>query len=259
MRRQATSKLTYNVTQVFAATAGNLYTFAAYAAESQSDDVEPQCSLTICAEDSCSNAQPLSTTYSQISYQYTASSTNANAIATFIVQCSRAAYVALDDILISSTSASPPSAQNSVSTVFVTRTLTTQQSQPVQELHTTTLQITTVLDGSTVVYTTTVPRESYESAPIQTTTLVTTVLSGSILTLTTTVPTTLYQTRSLQNDRTTQTVSVIATQTTYASSIATVTETLSPTGLYTTTISEVSTTTSKFKRSSSLICLILAL
>ncbi|KAI7633687.1 hypothetical protein KC343_g2795 [Hortaea werneckii] len=248
VRRQATSQLTYNVTQVFAATASNSYTLTAYAAKSSSDDVEPQCSLTICAEDSCGNAQPLSTSYSRISYQYTASLTNANAIATFIVQCSRAAYVALDDISISSTSARPPSAQNSVSTVFVTRTLTTLQSQPAQELQTTTLQVTTVLDGSTVVYTTMIPQESYEPTPIQTTTLVTTVLSGSILTLTTTVPTTLYQTRSLQNDRTTQTVSVIATQTTYASSIATVTETLSPTGLYTTTLSEVSTTTTTVTR-----------
>ena len=193
----------YNVTQVFAATTGNSYTLTVYAAKSQSDDVEPQCSLTICAEDSCGNAQPLSTTYSQISYQYTASSTNANAIASFIVQCSRAAYVALDDISISSTSAIPSSAQNGVSTVLVTRTLTIQQSQSAQELQTTTLQVTTVLDGSTVVYTTMLSQESYEPAPVQTTTLVTTVLGGSILNLTTTVPTTVYLTRTQQNDRTT--------------------------------------------------------
>lgn len=214
--------------------------------------------MTICAEDSCGNAQPLSTSYSQISYQYTASSTNANSIATFVVQCSRAAYVALDDISISSTSDSPSSAPNGVSTVFVTRTLTIRQSQS-EPLQTTTLQITTVLDGSTVVYTTLVPQESFEPAPVQTTTLVTTVLGGSILNLTTTVPTTVYLTRTQQNDRTTQTVSVIATQTTYISSIATATERSSPTGLYTTTISEVSTTTSKFKRLRSLICLIFAL
>ncbi|RMY22458.1 hypothetical protein D0867_02699 [Hortaea werneckii] len=182
------------------------------------DDVEPQCSLTICAEDSCGNAQPLSTSYSQISYHYIASSTNANSIATFIVQCSRAAYVALDDISISSTSAGPSSAQNGVFTVFVTRTLTIQQSQSGPEPRTTTLQVTTVLDGSTVVYTTMVPQETHESAPVQTTTLITTVLNGSIVTLTTTVPTTLYQTTTLQ--------SVGATP-----------------GLYTTTVSEVSTTT----------------
>ncbi|KAI7472904.1 uracil-DNA glycosylase [Hortaea werneckii] len=163
VRRQATNQLMYNVTQVFAATTGNSYTLTVYAAKSQSDDVEPQCSLTICAEDSCGNAQPLSTTYSQISYQYTASSTNANAIASFIVQCSRAAYVALDDISISSTSAIPSSAQNGVSTVLVTRTLTIQQSQSAQELQTTTLQVTTVLDGSTVVYTTMLSQETTQT------------------------------------------------------------------------------------------------
>ncbi|RMY75462.1 hypothetical protein D0863_02567 [Hortaea werneckii] len=247
VRRQATNQLTYNVSQVFAATAGNSYTLTAYAAKSQSNENEPQCSMTICAEDSCGNAQPLSTSYSQISYQYTASSTNANSIATFVVQCSRAAYVALDDISISSTSDSPSSAPNGVSTVFVTRTLTIRQSQS-EPLQTTTLQITTVLDGSTVVYTTLVPQESFEPAPVQTTTLVTTVLGGSILNLTTTVPTTVYLTRTQQNDRTTETVSVIATQTTYISSVATATERSSPTGLYTTTISEVSTTTTTVTR-----------
>ncbi|KAI7487801.1 uracil-DNA glycosylase [Hortaea werneckii] len=248
VRRQATNQLTYNVTQVFAATAGKSYTLTAYAAKSQSDDVEAQCSLTICAEDSCGNAQPLSTSYSQMSYQYTASSTNANSIATFVVRCSRAAYVALDDISISSTSDSPSSAPNAVSTVFVTRTLTVQQSQSAQELQTTTLQITTALDGSTVDYTTMVPQESHEPAPVQTTTLVTTVLGGSILTLTTTLPTTLYQTTTLQSGGATQTVSFFATQTTAIPSIATATETLSPTEFYTTTISEVSTTTTTITR-----------
>lgn len=222
MRRQATSQLTYNVTQVFAATTGISYTLTAFAAKSQSDDVEPQCSLTICAEDSCGNAQPLSTSYSQISYLYAASSTNTNSVATFIAQCSRAAYVALDDISISSTSASPSSAQNGVSTVFVTRTLTIQQSLSGPEPRTTTLQVTTVLDGSTVVYTTMVPQGSHEPVQAPTTTVVTTVLSGSILTLTTTVPTTLYRTPTLQSDGVTP-------------------------GLYTTTVSEVSTTTSKFQ------------
>ncbi|RMY14520.1 hypothetical protein D0868_01405 [Hortaea werneckii] len=232
VRRQETSQLTYNVTQVFAATAGNSYSLTAYAAKSQSDDVDPQCSLTICAEDSCGNAQPLSTTYSQMSHQYIASSTNANAIATCVVQCSRAAYVALDDISISSSSTSPSSAQSGVSTVYVTRTLTIQQSQPDPELRTTTLQITTVLDGSTVVYTTVASQESHDSVHAPTTTVVTTVLSGSILTLTTTVPTTLHQTPTLQGDGATQTA----------------TEVLSPTGLYTTTVSEVSTTTTTVTR-----------
>ncbi|KAI7514514.1 uracil-DNA glycosylase [Hortaea werneckii] len=247
VRRQATNQLTYNVTQVSAATAGNSYKLTAYAAESQSDDVEPQCSLTICAEDSCGNAQPLSTTYSQIAYLYTASATNANAIATFIVQCSRAAYVALDDISTSSTSAIPSSAQNGVSTVFVTRTLTIQQSQSAQEFQTTTLHVTTVLDGSTVVYTTTFSQESYEPVTVQTTTLVNTVLSGSILTLTTTVPTIVYQTRTLQSSVTTQTVSFVATRTVIPS-IATATETTSLTNLYTMTVSEVSTTTTTVTR-----------
>ncbi|KAI7364555.1 uracil-DNA glycosylase [Hortaea werneckii] len=223
VRRQETSQLTYNVTQLFAATAGNSYTLTAYAAKSQSNDAEPQCSLTICAEDSCGSAQPLSTTYAQISYQYLATSTNANSIATFIVQCSRAAYVALDDLSISSSSASTSSAQNGVSTVYVTRTLTIQQSQPDPELRTTTLQITTVLDGSTVVYTTMVPQGSHEPVQAPTTTVVTTVLSGSILTLTTTVPTTLYQTTTLQSGGATL-------------------------GLYTTTVSEVSTTTTTVTR-----------
>ncbi|KAI7153132.1 uracil-DNA glycosylase [Hortaea werneckii] len=225
VRRQETSQLTYNVTQVFAATAGSSYTLTAYAAKSQSDDVEPQCSLTICAEDSCGSAQPLSTSYSQISHQYTAPSTNANSIVTFVVQCSRAAFLALDDISISSNSSSPSSAQNGVSTVFVTRTLTIQQSQSQfdQELWTTTLRITTVLDGSTVVYTTMVPQETHESAPVQTTTLVTTALNGSIVTLTTTVPTTLYQTTTLQSGGATP-------------------------SLYTTTVSEISTTTSTVTR-----------
>ncbi|KAI7719918.1 hypothetical protein KC353_g2596 [Hortaea werneckii] len=229
VRRQETSQLTYNVTQVFAATAGNSYTLTAYAAKSQSDDVDPQCSLTICAEDSCGNAQPLSTSYSQISYQYTASSTNANSIATFVVQCSRAAYVALDDISISSTSASPSSAQNGVSTVFVTRTLTIQQSQSGPEPRTTTLLVTTVLDGSTVVYTTVAPQESHDSVQAPTTTVVTTVPSGSTSTLTTTVSevstTTTTVTRTLDPKNSRNNIE------SYVREIATATTTLISTGL----------------------------
>ncbi|KAI7328119.1 hypothetical protein KC315_g6803 [Hortaea werneckii] len=229
VRRQETSQLTYNVTQVFAATAGNSYTLTAYAAKSQSDDVDPQCSLTICAEDSCGGAQPLSTTYAQISYQYTASSSNANSIATFIVQCSRAAFVALDDISISSASANPSSAQNRVSTVFVTRTLTIQQSQSGPEPRTTALQATTVLDGSSVVYTTVVHQASHEPVQAQTTTVVTTVLSGSTSTLTTTVSevstTTTTVTRTLDpNNSRNNTES-------YVREIATATTTLISTGL----------------------------
>ncbi|KAI6828578.1 uracil-DNA glycosylase [Hortaea werneckii] len=244
VRRQETSQLTYNVTQVFAATAGSSYTLTAYAAKSQSDDVNPQCSLTICAEGSCGNAQPLSTSYSQISYQYTASSTNANSIATFIVQCSRAAYVALDDISISSASANPPSAQNGVSTVFVTRTLTIQQSQSGPEPRTTTLQVTTVLDGSTVVYTTVAPQESHEPVQAPITTLVTTVLNGSTSTLTTTVSevstttTTVTRTLDLNNSRN--------NTESYVRETATATTTLISTGLpskLTLTTTLLSTTT----------------
>ncbi|KAI6857868.1 hypothetical protein KC323_g7196 [Hortaea werneckii] len=168
VRRQANGPLTYNVTQQFPATAGTSYSLSAYAAQAASGGSEPSCSLTICADSSCGSPTSLSSKYSQYTYVFNALVSESDAVATFGITCDRSAYVALDNVTISSNSpgagAGPGASALMTSTVFVTRTatLTLQQSQVYTEIET-----TTVVRGSTLVLTSTVPAVLYQTATLQ--------------------------------------------------------------------------------------------
>ncbi|KAI6914075.1 hypothetical protein KC318_g1195 [Hortaea werneckii] len=168
VRRQANTPLTYNVTQQFAATAGTTYLLSAYAAQVGSGASEPSCSLTICADPGCGSPASLSSKYSQYSYISNAPVSESDAVATFSVTCDRSAYVALDNVTISSNSPGVDTGAGSsaltTSTVFITRTatLTLQQSQTFTEIET-----TTVVRGSTLILTSTVPTVLYQTATLQ--------------------------------------------------------------------------------------------
>ncbi|KAI7361733.1 hypothetical protein KC354_g7848 [Hortaea werneckii] len=167
VRRQANAPLAYNVTQQFSATAWTTYSLSAYAAQAASGASEPSCSLTICADSSCGSPASLSSEYSQYSYVFNALVSESDAVATFGVTCDGSAYVALDNVTISSNSPGSgaglgPSALMT-STVFITRTatLTLQQSQVYTEI-----EPTTVIRGSTLVLTSTVPTVMYQTATL---------------------------------------------------------------------------------------------
>ncbi|KAI7484049.1 hypothetical protein KC351_g4799 [Hortaea werneckii] len=168
VRRQANAPLTYNVTQQFPATAGTSYSLSAYAAQAASGASEPSCSLTICADSSCGSPASLSSKYSLYSYVFNALVSESDAVATFSVTCDRSAYVALDNVTISSNSpgagAGVGASALMTSTVFVTltATLTLHQSQVYTEIET-----TTVVRGSTLVLTSTVPTVLYQTATLQ--------------------------------------------------------------------------------------------
>ncbi|KAK4549166.1 hypothetical protein LTR36_007624 [Oleoguttula mirabilis] len=110
IRRQATTSMVYNVTQDFTATAGVSYTLSAYAADAQNGASVPDCSLIICGDGNCGAGVPISTTYSQYSYQYTAGFSEAGTVATFSVSCAQSAYVALDNVTVMSNTAGSSSA-----------------------------------------------------------------------------------------------------------------------------------------------------
>ncbi|KAI7212146.1 hypothetical protein KC333_g7273 [Hortaea werneckii] len=168
VRRQANAPLTYNVTQQFAAKAGSTYLLSAYAAQAASGASEPSCSLTICADPGCGSPASLSSKYSQYSYIFNAPVSESDAVATFSVTCDRSAYVALDNVTISSNSPGVDTGAGSsalaTSTVFITRTatLTLQQSQTFTEIET-----TTVVRGNTLILTSTVPTVLYQTATLQ--------------------------------------------------------------------------------------------
>ncbi|KAI5359800.1 hypothetical protein Slin14017_G093610 [Septoria linicola] len=161
-RRQASTPQVYNVTQMFAALSGQFYTLNAYAAQAANGDVDPDCTLTICAQDNCGSAVALTETYSLYSQTWAAPSTEANAVALYSVQCSDVAYVALDNVTVVA-SRSPPPPPATV-TQYLTRTYTIQQtvsasSLPEAQPATTTITqlITSYISGSAIVFTSYVP------------------------------------------------------------------------------------------------------
>ena len=85
----------YNATQVFAAEAGFLYNIAVYAEAAGQPGVQsPMCTLTLCAETTCSETYNLTGTYARYAFVFAADVTNANALATIAIRCAAAAYVA---------------------------------------------------------------------------------------------------------------------------------------------------------------------
>ncbi|KAF7192237.1 hypothetical protein HII31_06269 [Pseudocercospora fuligena] len=194
-KRQAAASQTYNVTSVYAANAGSSYTFSAYAAQAQNGDVAPQCSLTICGNVACSAAFPLTASYSQYSYQYTAQSTRQDATATFIVQCAQAAYVALDSVSVVANT--PGSSGQATQTVTQTITPSTggRPTQTVTQTVDRTVTATLQQGPSTLVQTATAAAQtSVVPVTYTTTRLITTTLDGSTTVLTTTVPTVILST-----------------------------------------------------------------
>ncbi|KAI7184454.1 hypothetical protein KC363_g7696 [Hortaea werneckii] len=234
VRRQANAPLTYNVTQQFPATAGTTYSLSAYAAQAASGASEPSCSLTICADSSCGSPASLSSEYSQYSYVFNALVSESDAVATFGVTCDGSAYVALDNVTISSNSPGSgaglgPSALMT-STVFITRTatLTLQQSQVYTELET-----TTVIRGSTLVLTSTVPTVMYQTATLQPSEPATRTLNQTAT-----------QTATIQvGNVETKTLNFTGTETTTLWNTATAIQAIAETKFFNVTVSEHSTTT----------------
>ena len=124
VRREASTPQVYNVTQNFAATAGVSYTFSAFAALAPIGDTTPHCSISICGNDACSASVDITSKYSPYTYQYNAESTEAGAVAIFSVQCDKSAYVALDNVKVTSSGRSITVSSQATATVthFVTQT-----------------------------------------------------------------------------------------------------------------------------------------
>ncbi|KAI6806620.1 hypothetical protein KC332_g10031 [Hortaea werneckii] len=234
VRRQANAPLTYNVTQQFPATAGTSYSLSAYAAQAASGASEPSCSLTICADSSCGSPASLSSKYSLYSYVFNALVSESDAVATFSVTCDRSAYVALDNVTISSNSpgagAGVGASALMTSTVFVTltATLTLHQSQVYTEIET-----TTVVRGSTLVLTSTVPTVLYQTATLQPSEPATRTLNHTAT-----------QTATIQvGNVETKTLNFTGTETTTLWNTATAIQAIAETKFFNVTVSEHLTTT----------------
>ncbi|KAH0278399.1 hypothetical protein KCU91_g2498, partial [Aureobasidium melanogenum] len=239
VRRQSrgpSASLVYNMTQMFSASAGTSYTLTAWAAVTEPAD-KPYCWLTICGDNDCSLADPITTNYTRFSYDYQSPIDESGAIATFEVACDTSAYVALDDVSVTNNAlaanASIASASaESTATITVSSTVTVLQSQIYTQFET-----TTFVSGSEIVLTTSLPTTIYQTVnkPVTETRTVSTILV-STQTATTAVPQVLNITVSSVSTSTTtlttilnsivvsyQPSSVVETQ--YATSTALVTTT----------------------------------
>jgi hypothetical protein len=128
VKRQATTPQVYNATQNFAAMAGSSYMLTAYAAQAQNGDTAPACSITICRDSTCGPSTALTLQYSQYSYQFNAGVTESGAVGTFSISCPQSAYVALDNVTVTTGSAAPVSGAPVTTTIlqYVTRTQSIQ-------------------------------------------------------------------------------------------------------------------------------------
>jgi hypothetical protein len=134
-----------------------VYTLTAYAAEVANGSDDPQCSITICGDDTCGPSYALTTSYGQYSFVYRSSIDESDAVATFQLECLGSGYVALDDVSVTSdTSSSSNSQPVSTKTTTVYRTEVVVQSQTYTQIET-----TTFVSGSAVVLTTLVPTVVY--------------------------------------------------------------------------------------------------
>lgn len=153
IRRQSTAPLVYNVTLIFAASAGTSYTLTAWAAVVITGNDKPDCSITICGNNYCSSPFPLTTSYIGFSYNYQSLVDEGDAVATFQVQCASSAYVALDDIsvtnnLLAASASSAQAISTATTTVFRTETETLHITQTLPS-GTETQQITQTLSPVT--------------------------------------------------------------------------------------------------------------
>jgi hypothetical protein len=110
---------------------------------------DPQCSITICGDDTCGPSFTLTTSYNQYSFVYQSPTDESGAVATFQFECLQSGYVALDDVSVTSdSSSSSPGQSVSTKTTTVYRTEVVVQSQTYIQIET-----TTFVNGSEVVLT----------------------------------------------------------------------------------------------------------
>ncbi|KAI5248909.1 hypothetical protein E4T43_01161 [Aureobasidium subglaciale] len=238
VRRQSAGTITplvYNVTQIFAASAGTSYTMTAWTAVITTENSKPDCSMTICGTGDCSLPFPLTTNYTGYSYNYQSSINEDSALATFQVACSSAAYVAMDDVsvtdnVLAASASSATAVSTATTTVFRTETVT--QSQTLTQIET-----TTFISGIEVVLTTTVPTLIYTTIKNPTTEPRTvSTLLVSTATATTAVPEYVNVTVSRVSTTTTTLTTVInSTVISYQPSLVVQTEYATSTALFTTT------------------------
>ncbi|PPJ58032.1 hypothetical protein CBER1_03858 [Cercospora berteroae] len=205
VKRQTTQPEAYNVTQLFSAVAGKTYTLNAYASEARNGNVAPECFLSICAGSTCSQTFGLTSSYALYSYQWTAPAANTNALATFSVQCSGPAYIALDDISIATSSQPTPATQTVTQYVTQTRDGVTETQDRPSLVYETVTAVTTARDTVTA-YTLSL---SVQEARTSTTTEYTTVRET----------TTLSQPQSIVFETVTATSLALVTETAFSLSI----------------------------------------
>ena len=115
-RQAAAQPLVYNATQSFSAVTGGIYNLSAIAADAQNGDSSPNCALTICGGNMCGPSNPISTSFAGYSYAFHSASDAASQVATFSIQCVGQAYVALDNVTVTSLYTPPAASGSSAST-----------------------------------------------------------------------------------------------------------------------------------------------
>ena len=154
---------------MFSASADSTYALTAWVAVTTPAD-KSYCFLTICGDNDCSVAMPITADYTRFTYDYLSPIDEDSALATFEVECSDSAYVAMDDVSVTenalAANASSTRSANPVSTatttIFMTETVV--QTQVFTQIET-----TTFISGSEVVLMTTVPTIIYQTVNIPTT------------------------------------------------------------------------------------------
>lgn len=117
-KRQSTGT-TFNMTQIFAVTSGQSYTLSIEAEQAQNGASNSSCSVKICADSGCARDAPLTTSYEQYSYTFTAHDSETSATVVIMFSCDGPAYLALD--LVSVNPAAAPNTQTIYSTITTTQ------------------------------------------------------------------------------------------------------------------------------------------
>lgn len=171
VRRQSTGSTTplvYNVTQIFPASANTTYALTAWAAVTTPAD-KSYCFLTICGDSDCGFPLPITTYYTRFTYNYLSPIDEDSALATFSVECSTSAYVALDDVSVTDNASAANASSSSSASPVSTATTTVSVTVPVVQTQIfTQLETTTFISGSGVLFTTTVPTVVYQMVNVPT-------------------------------------------------------------------------------------------
>jgi hypothetical protein len=96
---------------------------------------KPYCFLTVCGDSDCSFAMPMSLNYTRFTYNYRSPIDESDAVATFSVECTTSAYVALDDVSITNNALAASASSASLVFTATTTVFETETIVPSQILH----------------------------------------------------------------------------------------------------------------------------